>query len=175
MFKTKFIELKTKRYLRKNATKRLTTDYGEANNIGIIFSSEDLLKHKAVKSFVKKLTLEGKNVTVISFVGKGKQNHEFLYDIITPGDISFWGSINDETAQKFVNESFDYLFNLDLDSNQVIENILAKSKAKCRVGIYNEEKSSFYELMINPGKEGSISNLIEDIHHYARKLTVNEN
>jgi len=173
MFKKKFIRLKTKRYLRKNETQRLTTDYGQANRIGIIFSAEDLLKHQAVKSFVKTLTAEGKQVTVLSYLGKGKHNFEFLFDIITPNDINIWGTINSETAQEFANEPFDYLFNLDLDSNQVIENILAMSKAKCRVGRYGEDKSPFYELMINPKQGGSISNLIEDIHHYARKLTVN--
>jgi len=173
MYVSKFLQLKTRRYLRKNEVKRKTTDYGVARKIGIIFTSEGIEKHKAVKSFIKSLKEEGKDVTVLSYLKKGHENHEFLFDFISANDISFWGSITNESAQKFAGESFDYLLDLDTTSNQIIENILAMSKAKCRVGMYQEKKDLFFELMISPENPESVEDLIKDIHHYTKRLIVN--
>jgi hypothetical protein len=173
MYVTKFLQLNTKRHLRKNLSTRGTTDYRKAKKIGIVFSTEGIEKHNAVKTLVKDLQEDGKEVTVISFLPPGKQNHEFLFDIISPNDISFWGSLQNEDAKRFADESFDYLLDLDTNSNEIIDNILAMSKAKCRVGIYHEKRDPYFELMINPKNPDSVQELIKDIHHYTKKITVN--
>ena len=173
MFVAKFLQLRTKRYLKKNSVHRMSTDFIKSTKIGIIFSAEGMQKHNAVKSLIKKLKEQGKEVKVLSYLPPGQQNHEFLFDIVGPNDINFWGKLTNEDAQKFVEEPFDYLLDLDTYSNQIIDNILAKSKAKCRVGIYNEEKGPFFELMINPKNPDSSEELIWDIYHYTKKIMVN--
>ena len=174
MYVAKFLQFNTKRYLKKNKVHRITTDFIKSNKIGIIFSAEGMQKHNAVKSLIKKLKEQGKEVTVLSYLATGQQNHEFLFDIIGPNDINFWGLNKNDDAEKFADESFDYLLDLDITSNQVIENILAKSKAKCRVGIYKEGKGPFFELMISPKNPESSEELINDIYHYTKSITVND-
>ena len=174
MFVSKFLQFKTRRHLKKNEVKRHTTDFKKATKIGIIFSSEGIDKHHAVKALIKSLKEEGKEVSVLSFLGKGRQNHEFLFEIFSNNDISFWGTIQNESVLQFVDESFDYLLDLDTSNNQILENILAMSKAKCRVGIYKEGKGPFFELMINPKNPDSSQELINDIYHYTKNITVHE-
>lgn len=173
MYVNKFLQLNTKRHLRKNRSQRVTTDYKKASKIGIVFSTEGMDKHNAIKSLVKELKEEGKEVSVISYLPPKQQNHEFLFDIISANDISFWGTLKNEEARKFVMESFDYLLDLDTASNGIVENILAMSKAKCRVGIYREGKGPFFELMISPKNPDSVQDLIQDIHFYTKNISVN--
>jgi hypothetical protein len=174
MYVAKFLQFNTKKSLRKNKVHRVTTDFIKSNKIGIIFSAEGMQKHNAVKSLIKKLKEQGKDVTVLSYLASGQQNHEFLFDIIGPNDINFWGLNKNEDALKFADETFDYLLDLDITRNLVIENILAKSRAKCRVGIYKEGMGSFFELMISPQNPESSEELINDIYHYTKSITVND-
>ncbi len=173
MFKKKFLSLSTKLFLKKNKASRPTTGYRRAKNIGIIFTVEGTDKHKAIKSFVKELENDGKNVEVLSYLGKGKDNYEFLFDFISNGDINLWGKLINETALKFSEKKFDYLFNIDHTRNRILENILARSMAKCRIGVYTENNDAFYELMVNSKHNDNPEELIQTMHHYARKIVVN--
>lgn len=173
MFKKKFLSLNTKLFLKKNKVSRTTTGYLRAKIIGIIFTVEGLDKHKAIKSFIKELENEGKNVEVLSYLGKGKDNYEFLFNFISYGDINIWGKLKNKAALKFSEKKFDYLFNIDHARNRIIENILARSKARCRIGVYVENNDAFYELMVNSKNNDNPEELIQTMHHYARKIVVN--
>ncbi|NNF22089.1 MAG: hypothetical protein HKN67_09110 [Saprospiraceae bacterium] len=152
----------------------MTTDFVKSQKIGIIFSAGGMQKHNAVKSLIRKLKEQGKEVSALSYLAPGQQNHEFLFDIFGPNDISFWGINQNAEVEKFADEPFDYLLDLDVSSNPIIENILARSKAKCRVGIYKEGKGPFFELMISPKNSESSEELIRDIYHYTKSIIVND-
>jgi hypothetical protein len=164
----KFLKYKTKSFLKNNSVVRTSLPYKQAQSIGIIFSVEDKRKHDEVKEFVKRLELEGKQVKVICFLPKNKDNYEFLYDFFTDKDLSFWGSITSETAIRFADTPFDFLFYLDSAPNPYILNILARSKARCRVGKLFEKGEPYFELMLEI-KNGTKS-IIDGIHSYASRI-----
>ncbi len=174
MFIKKFLDLNTKKHLKNNKTIRNPVGFQKANNIGIIFTTENIDKHHAIKSFVKELEDSGKNVDVLTFIGKGKQNHEFLFEFISSDDLNFWGKITNEKALYFTQTKFDYLFNIDSQRNPIIENIVARSIAKCRIGIHNNDNTSFYELLIHQKNNGSPEKMIGELHYYAQKITSDE-
>jgi len=138
-----FLKIKTKSYLKRNKTLRSSTPYKQAIAVGITFTVEDKHKHDFIKEFVKKLEHDGKTVSVISFLPNKKENYEFLFDFFTEKDFTFWGNNVSNNAQAFADTSFDYLFYLDIEPNPLIINLLARSKAKCRVGQYKEESQSY--------------------------------
>lgn len=142
--------------------------YKQAQKVGIIFSVEDKAKHDQIKEFVKRLEHDGKQVTVISFLPKKKENYEFLFDFFTDKDLTFWGNNTSHTATKFSETIFDYLFYIDNEPNPLIINLLAKSKAKCRVGKYVDDIEPFFELMIE-SKEGT-KGLIDGMYKYTTLL-----
>lgn len=136
--------------------------------MGIIFTVEDKQKHFAVKEFIKKLEHDGKHVQVLEFLPYKKENYEFRFDYFTDEDVSFWGNINSNNAIQFASAPFDFLFYLDLSPNPFILNLLAKSKAKCRVGRNWENGSAYLDFMID-----SVANnqaLFETIHKYISQL-----
>jgi hypothetical protein len=163
-----FLKMRTSSALRKSTTKRASTPYKHAESVGIIFSVEDRTKHDNIKDFIKKLEQDGKKVKVLEFLPKKKENYEFLFDFFTLEDLSFWGNITSEPAVKFSNTAFDYLFYIDSQSNPLVLNLLARSKAHCRVGKFNEADSPYFELMIEDG--GSTKTLIDNAYKYTRQL-----
>jgi Family of unknown function (DUF6913) len=147
---------------------RTCLPYEKADQVGVIFTVEDMQKHTHVKEFIKQLEKDGKKVTVICFLPHDKQNYEFLFDFFTVRDVSIWGNLGSTAAIKFANADFDYLFYLDTDPNPLILNLLARCKAKCRLGKFWEDGKPFFELMIE--SNGNNKELMDSIYKYTHLL-----
>jgi hypothetical protein len=166
--KFSFLKYKTSLLLKKQKPERTSVPWKKANTAGIIFTVEDKQKHFAIKDFIKKLEQEGKHVQVLEYLPEKKENFEFKFDFFSDKDITFWGNINSPNALQFADAPFDFLFYLDLQPNEMIMNILARSHAKCRVGKYWEEGSSYLDFMVD-----SVNNtqaLLEALHKYILHL-----
>jgi hypothetical protein len=142
--------------------------YRQAQNIGIIFTVEDRQKHDLIKDMVKHFEQDGKKVRVLEFLPKKKENYEFLFDFFTIDNLNFWGKIESDQAAQFSSTPFDYLFCVDSQSNPLLLNLLAQSKARCRVGKYSETEHAFFELMIEE-KNGTRS-LVDNMYKYTKQL-----
>ena len=117
--KLNFLKHRTNTLLRDNHTERSNVPYKKAQQIGIIFSVEDKVKHDNVKDLIKKFERDGKKVTVIEFLPENKDNYEFRFDFFTERDLSFWGNITSAGALKFADTPFDFLFYIDATPNPV--------------------------------------------------------
>lgn len=166
--KLNLLTLRTKSYIKKSQTPRATTPYKNVQTVGVLFTVEDKKKHDEVKELVHRFEKDGKRVQVFTFLPKNKDNYEFLFDFFTEKDISFWGKITSGNAEKFYNTSFDFLYYLDIHPNPVLLNIMARSKAKCRIGRYWENGRSYFELMIDT--VGNTKSLIEGLYRYSTQL-----
>ena len=139
--------------------------------MGILFSIDDISKHEVIKSLIKDLEHDGKRVTTLAYLPKKKENHEFLFDFFTDKDVTFWGQIKTDKVAEFVNQSFDYLFYIDLHSNMYMRNIMAMSKAKCRVAPYHEELRDFSELMVEVKQAGDLKKVVHEMYRYTKQLS----
>lgn len=164
----KFLQYRTKSYLKSNKTPRYNLSYKKAVSIGVIFSVEDKSKHEAVKEFIRKLEHDGKQVKVMAYLPPDQQNYDFLFDIFTKREISFWGNITASNALLFADTSFDFLVYLDLLPNPLILNLIAKSKAKCRIGKFYSEGAPFFEMMIET--DGNTKLLIDQVYKYTSAI-----
>ena len=164
------INLKTGYAVKKVNKNRQPVSYHESKKIGIVFSVEDKVKHENIKKLVKQLELDNKEVDVLSYLSKDKQNHEFKFDFFTDQDISFWGNFKSDNVISFINKPFDYLFHVDTYPNILIENILAKSAAKCRIGNFYGNKNDYYEMMIKLSDQNDISELTNQMYHYTKSI-----
>ena len=142
--------------------------YKNAKQIGVIFTVEDKAKHETVKEFIRKFESDGKQVKVIEYLPADKQNYEFKFDFFTDNDLSFWGNITSNDALKFVDIPFDYLFYLDTEPNALMLHLLARSKAKCRVGRQWDSGHSYFEFMLESAN--NIKTLLEIMHRYVIQL-----
>jgi hypothetical protein len=165
--KLTFLKVRTNSQLKRNRTQRDSISYQSANTVGILFTVEDKRKHEIVKELVRKLEVDGKKVFVMSFLPNKKDNYEFLFDFFSTHDINFWGNIQSTPLIKFAETQFDYLLCLDTQPNPMVQNILARSKAKCRVGKFNTNGKSYFEMMIDT--PSNPKNLIDGIYDYTSK------
>lgn len=160
---------KTNKQAKNKTSRACSLSYKDARKVGIIFTADDEVKHSLVKEFIKKLKKNDKDVEVICFLPKDKENHEFIFNFYTEKEISFWGKFTNPDVSKFAERTFDFLFCLDCNPHPLVEAVLGITKASCRVGCYTEGKDHFYEMMINP-KRATTENLIDEIFRYIKVL-----
>ena len=164
----KLLKVRTDWELKKNKASRSTVPYQQALNVGVVFTVEDKQKHDSIKEFIKKLENDGKKVQVIEFLPEDRENYEFKFDFFSEKDLSFWGKITAENALRFSEKPFDFLFYIDINPNPFILYLLARGKARCRVGRSWEQGRSYFEFMIE--SINSNQSLIEGIYKYTTQL-----
>jgi hypothetical protein len=168
MFKMNFLKMRTKNALKNNKTERGSKPYKQASTVGIVFSVEDKQKHQDVKDFIHLLEKDGKKVTVLEYLPEKKENFEFKFDFFTIQELNFWGTLESPAANKFTDTAFDYLFYVDRESNPLLLNLLARCKAQCRIGRFDEDEREYFELMIE--QKGTNKGLIEAMYSYTSQL-----
>jgi len=166
--KFKFLKYKTKSFLKNNKTLRFNQAYQESVTIGVIFTMEDRQKHEYIKDFIRKMEHDGKKVKALAYLPPDQENYEFLFDFFTAREISFWGNIRATSAVEFSDTSFDFLIYLDTSPNALILNLVAKSKAKCRVGKFWKDTEPYFEMMIE--SNGNAKALIDHLYQYTTAL-----
>jgi hypothetical protein len=163
-----FLKIKTESYLKKNKALRGSLPYKQAMNMGVIFSVEDKTKHDEIKDFIRHLEQDGKQVKVVCFLPKNKDNYEFMFDFFTDKDLSFWGNIMSPAATAFADTAFDFLYYPDTAPNPLILNLIARSKAKCRVGRFWDRGQAFFEMMIE--NNNGTRSLLDTMYQYSKAL-----
>jgi hypothetical protein len=164
----KLLRYKTQSFLRKNTTTRYNEAYKKAVTFGLIFTVEDRKKHDHIKNLIRKLERDGKQVRALGYLPPNQENYEFLFDFFTYREVSMWGNITAPSALKFADTAFDFLIYLDATPNEYILNLIAKSKAKCRIGKFWEEGEPYFEMMIE--SQGDAPSLIDDLYKYTTAL-----
>ena len=166
--KFKLLKYKTRSFLKKNKTLRHNEAYQKAVSFGVIFTVQDRQKHDQIKSFIRKLEQDGKKVKALAYLPPNQENYEFMFDFFTYREISFWGNITATSALDFAETPFDYLIYLDTTPNDLILNLVAKSKAKCRIGKFWEDAHPYFEMMIECYGDSKV--LIDQFYQYTTAL-----
>lgn len=166
--KFRFLRYKTRSFLKKNKTLRYNEAYQKAASVGLIFTVEDRQKHDQIKQLIRKFEHEGKTVKALAFLPPNQENYEFLFDFFTYREISFWGNITATSALQFADTPFDFLLYLDNRPNDLILHLVARSKAKCRIGKFFEHGEPYFEMMVH--SKGDPKTLIDELYHYTREL-----
>ena len=169
MLSTYFLSLRTSSFLKSKSVIRGTNGFADSLSIGILFTYSDNHNFGLVKGIIQRLESEGKKVDSISYIEKMEEAdiHKFSFFNLTDKD--FWGNWNKPMVKNFMEIPFDYLLNLDLNTNIATQNILAGSKAKCRVGRYEEGKSDYFEMMIDH-KENDYEKYLDQVYHYIKNV-----
>lgn len=164
------IPYRTKSVLKQAVSPRKSMNYREARKVGILFSMNGMDDYEAVRNFEAKLKKDGKEVVVLCYLPTGVENFDFHYDIFTNKDFNFWGNVQANNVQQFLQQSLDLLICLDPDPNFYLEYLLAASKAPFRIGAHSQQREPLFELMIGQAEGREINELIQQIYHYTNEL-----
>jgi len=160
---------------RSNLISEASVGFENSKTIGILYNS---MHHKIpcfVVDFENDIKNMGKVVSSLCYTNKVDISSDT--SSISYGDFNILGDVKNKIFAEFINHNFDYLYHLDLESNILVDYILTKSKAKCRVGSFQANRIGFYEIMINLKQDtnnnrrnDSIKLIAEQMLHFTKML-----
>lgn len=171
--KNYFLLLRSQSALRNNTTSRVMLRYERAKNIGVLFNSKyEGRDAMVINQFFKRLREEGKNVKSLTYFPQERSNpFDFKFDHFTNKDLTMLGEFKTEVVDRFVSTEFDYLYCLNDSPFLPFDYILAQSKARFRIGIYQPEQSGVFELMINPREGQDMAKIVEEMLAYTLRIS----
>ena len=174
--KNHFLALRAQKALRNNATTRAIPPYGRSKNIGLLFNSNyEELEARSINYLYRRLREGNKNVKALTYFPRERSNpFDFKFDFFTDKDLTLVGRIKSDAVNMFVNTEFDFLYCIDQRAFVPFEVILAQSKAKFRVGIYQEQKPDFLELMVKPLQDQDLTAIIDQMLAYTKRISESE-
>ena len=173
LLKKFFIERKTKRAVKKSTVSRENISFRNSKSIGIIYSWEGKRKAEIINDFAKELEIAGKKVQILCFSRVDLRVIPVLVDFFRESDFSYFGKIKSNKLNDFINLRFDFLYHLDTSQNVYIENVMAHSKARCRVSRADHTKKDLYDFMIQTKGNVGIETLCNEILRYSKALINN--
>ncbi len=164
MFKKTGIKIRTK----KAAKKRVTSDTNlDRKSCGILTSTTEEQK-SVIDDFVKSLTKKGYKVSILTFsTNKLKESIDGHFDIKS---FDWKGKILSPSLKDFTKTPFDFLFSINTSSNLSIENVLALSNAKIRVGANIDDNNKNLDFVVNMKSQSSLKDLTANILEYTERI-----
>lgn len=169
----KLLSLYTRKLIKTRCVVRASVGFQKAQKIGILYSADTLQKHNAVCQLATQLKKMGKQVSGLCYVTAPIQATNIAFTTITHRDIQLWGTITHPQARAFIHTPFDYLYQVDLTAHPVLDYLLARSQAKCRVGYYDTVRTNLFEMMVSFDKQPDsheINDLTAQMLYYTQLL-----
>lgn len=143
----------------------------EIRTVGMVYNVEEV-HWKAIKQMIAFLEERGKSVTTLGYFNEKELNHEytpnFKHMYFCQEQLSFWKLPMINTLNSFINTEFDYLINLDVKAEMVLQAVSTYSRAKTRIGLYFDQYQFSQDFMIKSSVKGP-EDLFEHIKQYIAK------
>lgn len=167
MFKKIGLKYRTNRASKKREH-QTTVAFAKSKKAGVV-TSKDIYKTTGFKSFIETLANKGITTDVLIFseekVRDNKKPNHYSKE-----DYSWTGKIKNPIVNKFVKTPFDFLFSVNTSSILQIENILAKSNARCRIGTTSDDIKQELDFIVKVNAKSSIDTLTGKILQYSENI-----
>ncbi len=155
---------------------RGTFNFKTAKRIGIVFDASDETVYKKVSDFVRYLQNMKIIVKAIGY-NKGSQMPHYCipklsYDYYSSKDINWFEKPSNKFIDDFINKEFDILIDFNLNNNLSSTYIVGVSKAKFKLGVFDENKTDIYDFMIKLEDSTNLNEFIKQLIHYLTILKI---
>ncbi|MFM2306734.1 MAG: hypothetical protein RLZZ367_1403 [Bacteroidota bacterium] len=158
------------RKLEGQSTKRVLTNLDDAETIGILYDSTNPDNDIIITRFAEQLRNDGKTVEILGFINDKKIDHKADIAVFNKKAISWAQVPQDERVEKFAAKDFDLLFAAFTNVSLPLEYVARIAKAKWRVGVYDDRKTDYYEMMIKMGDKTEVQYFIDQATHFLNKI-----
>lgn len=128
----------------------------EAEHIGIIFNATHTINFEIIKELVKDLNKQNISVSTLGYVDSDSLIDHYLirkgFDFFTRKELNWYYRPVGDKIQHFINQEFDILINLNLESFLPIDFVTVQSSAKFKVGKMFPDQP-LADMMIDTTKE----------------------
>jgi hypothetical protein len=142
----------------------------QARTVGLIYNVNKI-SWKTITKFIHHFESSGKSVTTLGYLNEKELNHNynpnFKHMFFCQRELNFWKLPKQELLRQFLEKDFDYLINLDVEGELVLQAVSAYSKARTRIGLHLQTYEFCQDFMIKAEAEDSTS-LFEHIIKYIK-------
>lgn len=153
-----------------NHSKHRLIPWNEVKSVSILLPHYHLKQQKQVQETIDFFAKKAIKVNILAFAQVDKQPLELPN--FSSKEISWNFVPNSAAVNNFANQQTDVLFAFYAHENLTMDYIVAKSKAECKVGYFEESKTKYFDLMLMPNFDStqSILQLIEKSIEYLQKI-----
>lgn len=131
----------------------------DAKSVGLLYKIESQDNYDHLLKFAKYLKSEfgTKQVFMMGYWDKKKEVPDFLkakvdFEFFTKASLNWAGIPRGGNIDNFLNEQFDILVDLNSYFNVPLRYLIAKSKARLKVGRFSPENEPYFDIMIGNNK-----------------------
>ena len=158
-----------KEFLFKKRDKSVVNFY-DANYICIVFNATNTDNFKLVKKYITYLKENKKKVKSIGFFDfkevPQNQLSKLEYDFISRKELNWYNSPTGVDVTNFMKEPFDVIINFDIDNSLSLLYMVAFSKAKFKIGKFNEKYQQYYDMMIDVEENSTLKYFMRNVDVY---------
>lgn len=152
--------------------KPIVRNLAMARKVAILYVVEDEATHNHVRNYVKRVKEE---LGISSIMALGYSDQKVLphylharlnFDAICQKDLNWYRIPHGNTVQNFMAEEYEVMIDLTLEDRLPIQYIMAKSRARFKVGRLSESNKRILDMMIDMAGSQSLPQLIQQVHHY---------
>ena len=159
-----------RRLSRRPSRSKQIVNLSIAEKVGVLFNPANKEELAVVKGFLGFLTKLEIKVFPLAFLDSKRNNIETVLEkhinFVEKKDFNWYHKPLSPKLIDFIRKDFDILINLSLRNSMAVNYIVAKSKARFKVGKYFENLETYCDLMIDVTKSDNLPYLIEQISHY---------
>lgn len=163
-----------RRLLRELPAERrpIPRNLGLARKVAIVYVVEDEAAHEHVKHYVKRIKdeLGISNIKALGFSDEKTMPHylhaKLNFDSICQKDLNWYRIPQGNTVQNFMAEEYEIIIDLSLEDRLPIQYIMAKSRARFKVGRLSDSNKRILDMLIDMAGSQSLPQLIQQVHHY---------
>lgn len=154
----------------KNVSRRkIVSNIDDAKTVGIVFPFTDKEDFELLKKYVLYLREMKKKVKAIGYYKtKEEPNIQYSkvdYDFFSKKSHNWYGKPSDHLVTNFIEEEFDIMIDINPNEDSVITYIAAMSKAKFKVGRF-DENDYIHDLMFEAPKEKGLKFFLRQVDTY---------
>ncbi|MBK7382118.1 MAG: hypothetical protein IPP83_01915 [Flavobacteriales bacterium] len=152
--------------------KPIARNLGMARKVAIVYVVEDEAAHNHVRNYVKRIKEELglSNIMALGYSDQKVMPHylhaKLNFNAICQKDLNWYRIPQGNTVQNFMAEEFEIIIDLTMQDRLPIQYIMAKSRARFKVGRWSESNKKILDMMIDMAGSQSLPQLIQQIHHY---------
>lgn len=163
-----------KHELKKTHRTKLLYSLDTARTIGIIYTYKSETELKLIEDLMKQLQLLNKELKLMLYLPPNVQKayiHQTLsIDLLSRSHLNWFFKPIGSYVNDFENRAFDILIDLNITDELPLNWICKISKAKYKVGLFNDDKKADLDLLIKMDEGFKLSELIGEILRYLKMI-----
>ncbi len=143
-----------------------------AQSIGLIFEAVHSDVRQSALAYAEKWRKKGKKVELLAFLDLKKVEEDLPFPYFSKREIDWLKRPQGPSVQHFLNTPIDILICLSAHPGPALQYLVAISPAPLKVGAYEEDKESYFDMMIDPGNKEDVNFFLKQVDFYLEKINV---